>query len=95
LRKLQNWNFSSIVAEVKNIIENFGNSIIFTIIKNGVLFYLIKYRSYAGNKVRYVNEQFIELFDMDLITLPHNLPSWFIEQQKLLQQEEGKELKNQ
>ncbi|CAG8439489.1 21295_t:CDS:10 [Rhizophagus irregularis] len=33
LRKLQNWNFSSIVAE---------------------------YRSYAGNKVRYVNEQFIE-----------------------------------
>ncbi|GES86682.1 probable tyrosine-protein phosphatase DG1060 isoform X3 [Rhizophagus clarus] len=64
LRKLQNWNFSSIVAE---------------------------YRSYAGNKVRYVNEQFIELFDMDLITLPHNLPSWFIEQQKLLQQEEGKE----
>ncbi|CAB4385300.1 unnamed protein product [Rhizophagus irregularis] len=67
LRKLQNWNFSSIVAE---------------------------YRSYAGNKVRYVNEQFIELFDMDLITLPHNLPSWFIEQQQLLQQEEGKESKN-
>ncbi|CAI2176046.1 12097_t:CDS:2 [Funneliformis geosporum] len=64
LRKLQNWNFNSIVAE---------------------------YRCYAGNKARYVNEQFIELFDMDLITLPHNLPSWFLEQQKLLQQEEEEE----
>ena len=50
-----------------------------------ILFYLNKkYRSYAGNKARYVNEQFIELFDMDLITLPHNLPSWFVEQRKLL-----------
>ncbi|CAG8483404.1 35099_t:CDS:2 [Racocetra persica] len=61
LRKLQNWNFTSIMVE---------------------------YRSFAGNKARYVNEQFIELFDMDLITLPRNLPSWFIEQRKLLQQEE-------
>ncbi|CAG8435392.1 10752_t:CDS:2 [Funneliformis mosseae] len=53
-----------------------------------------EYRCFAGNKARYVNEQFIELFDMDLITLPHNLPSWFLEQQKLLQQEEVEELKS-
>ncbi|KAF0532949.1 protein-tyrosine phosphatase [Gigaspora margarita] len=61
LRRLQNWNFTSIMVE---------------------------YRSFASNKARYVNEQFIELFDMDLITLPRNLPPWFIEQKKLLQQEE-------
>ncbi|EGF79271.1 hypothetical protein BATDEDRAFT_6727, partial [Batrachochytrium dendrobatidis JAM81] len=40
LRKLQGWNFNSIVVE---------------------------YRSFAGNKSRYVNEQFIELFDLDLV----------------------------
>ncbi|CAG8585919.1 6468_t:CDS:2 [Cetraspora pellucida] len=57
LRKLQNWNFTSIMVEA-----------------------------------RYVNEQFIELFDMDLITLPRNLPSWFIEQKMLLQQEEKERL---
>ncbi|CAG8802325.1 9457_t:CDS:2, partial [Dentiscutata erythropus] len=57
LRRLQNWNFTSIMVE---------------------------YRSFAGNKARYVNEQFIELFDMDLITLPQNLPLWFIEQKMLL-----------
>ncbi|CAG8441138.1 6966_t:CDS:2 [Diversispora eburnea] len=45
---------------------------------------------------RYVNEQFIELFDMDLITLPHNLPPWFIKQRKFWQQEEKEEeLKNE
>ncbi|CAJ0626611.1 12505_t:CDS:2 [Entrophospora sp. SA101] len=44
--------------------------------------------TYAGNKSRYVNEQFIELFDMDLITLPKDLPSWFIEQKKLWEEEE-------
>ncbi|KNC99306.1 uncharacterized protein SPPG_05557 [Spizellomyces punctatus DAOM BR117] len=61
LRKLQGWNFNSIIVE---------------------------YRSYAGSKARYVNEQFIELFDMDLVTLPRDLPSWFLYQQKLLQEEE-------
>ncbi|ORE21656.1 protein-tyrosine phosphatase [Rhizopus microsporus] len=57
LRKLEGWNFSSIVTE---------------------------YRAYAGSKARYVNEQFIELFDLDLVTLPLHLPSWFIHQQKML-----------
>ncbi|CAG8514483.1 7592_t:CDS:2 [Ambispora gerdemannii] len=67
LRKLQNWSFSSIVAE---------------------------YRSYAGNKARYVNQQFIELFDMDLVTLPRNLPLWFVKQMQLLQEEENEEFKD-
>ncbi|KAI8902826.1 protein-tyrosine phosphatase [Globomyces pollinis-pini] len=51
LRKLQNWNFNSIIVE---------------------------YRSFAGNKSRYNVEQFIELFDTDLVTLPQKLPSWFV-----------------
>ena len=56
LRRLQHWNFSSIIVE---------------------------YRAYAGNKARYVNEQFIELFDIDWITLPETLPAWWIEQEQM------------
>ncbi|KAI1287164.1 hypothetical protein EDD11_010449 [Mortierella claussenii] len=67
LRRLQHWNFSSIIVE---------------------------YRAYAGNKARYVNEQFIELFDIDWITLPSSLPSWWIEQEKMWrEEEEERELK--
>ncbi|KAL0084601.1 protein-tyrosine phosphatase [Phycomyces blakesleeanus] len=62
LRKLEGWNFSSIVTE---------------------------YRAYAGTKARYVNEQFIELFDLDLVTLPLNIPSWLIDQQNMLAEEEA------
>jgi protein tyrosine/serine phosphatase len=50
LRKLQDWNYNSIVVE---------------------------YRAFAGNKSRYPIEQFIELFDTDLVVLPKNLPSWY------------------
>ncbi|ORY99063.1 protein-tyrosine phosphatase [Syncephalastrum racemosum] len=64
LRKLERWNFSSIITE---------------------------YRAYAGTRARYVNEQFIELFDLDLVTLPANLPSWLIDQQNLLAEEEEEE----
>ncbi|CDS11184.1 hypothetical protein LRAMOSA03447 [Lichtheimia ramosa] len=60
LRKLEGWNFSSIITE---------------------------YRAYAGTKARYVNEQFIELFDLDLVTLPPNLPDWLIDQQNMLAEE--------
>ncbi|EFA74802.1 hypothetical protein PPL_11835 [Heterostelium album PN500] len=42
----------------------------------------------GGNNTRYVNEQFIELFDVDLVTLPNRLPQWFIDQQKMLEDEE-------
>ena len=37
---------------------------------------------------RFGDEQFIELFDVDLVTLPKNLPQWFIEQREMMLQEE-------
>lgn len=38
---------------------------------------LDEYHRYAGSRSRYSNEQFIELFDADVVTLPRRLPSWF------------------
>ncbi|KAI8339042.1 putative tyrosine phosphatase family protein [Chlamydoabsidia padenii] len=36
-----------------------------------------EYRRYAGPKVRLLNEQFIELFDTDLVSIPTiNRPNW-------------------
>ncbi|TPX68362.1 hypothetical protein SpCBS45565_g03118 [Spizellomyces sp. 'palustris'] len=35
-----------------------------------------EYRRYAGPKVRVLNEQFIELFDTDLVRVPINHPLW-------------------
>jgi tyrosine-protein phosphatase OCA1 len=35
-----------------------------------------EYRRYAGDKVRLLNEQFIELFDTDLVRIPLNRPKW-------------------
>ncbi|TDH70188.1 hypothetical protein CCR75_002202 [Bremia lactucae] len=35
-----------------------------------------EYRRFAGSKVRLQNEQFIELFDTDLVTIPVNSPTW-------------------
>ena len=35
-----------------------------------------EYRRYAGSKVRLQNEQFIELFDTDLVDIPQNRPKW-------------------
>lgn len=40
-----------------------------------------EYRSFAGPKTRYNNEQFMELFDVDLVIIPPNPPIWFSEQQ--------------
>eukprot|EP00158_Paraphelidium_tribonemae_P004531 Partr_v1_DN26805_c1_g3_i1_m40331 putative PHOsphatase len=31
---------------------------------------VVEYRAFAGSRARYINEQFIELFDLDLVTLP-------------------------
>ncbi|KAA8495939.1 putative tyrosine-protein phosphatase [Porphyridium purpureum] len=52
-----------------------------------------EYRSYAGVKTRYQYEQFIELFDVDLITLPLHVPKWFkqyleMEEEELAQLQE-------
>jgi len=35
-----------------------------------------EYRRHAGSKVRLLNEQFIELFDTDLVGIPENPPHW-------------------
>jgi len=35
-----------------------------------------EYRRYAGSKVRLMNEQFIELFDTDLVPIPQNHPKF-------------------
>ncbi|KAJ8571862.1 hypothetical protein ON010_g4973 [Phytophthora cinnamomi] len=46
------------------------------------------YRNIAGSvKTRFENEQFIELFDVDLVTLPQQLPSWFTVHQRLMEEE--------
>lgn len=46
-----------------------------------------EYRSFAGAKTRYVNEQFIELFDTDLVTIPQDPPQWFVEQLEMEREE--------
>lgn len=44
-----------------------------------------QYRNLASSiKTRFENEQFIELFDTDLVTLPQQLPDWFVHNQKLM-----------
>ncbi|BBN02830.1 hypothetical protein MPTK1_2g18490 [Marchantia polymorpha subsp. ruderalis] len=50
---------------------------------------LEEYRRYAGSKARYANEQFMELFDEDLVTLPKDLPAWFIDQRRMMEEEEA------
>ena len=37
-----------------------------------------EYRSFSGNKGRYQAEQFIEVFDPDLINVPKELPNWYL-----------------
>eukprot|EP00735_Rhodelphis_limneticus_P003937 TRINITY_DN15480_c0_g1::TRINITY_DN15480_c0_g1_i1::g.30568::m.30568 TRINITY_DN15480_c0_g1::TRINITY_DN15480_c0_g1_i1::g.30568 ORF type:complete len:282 (+),score=-7.65,sp/Q1ZXG8/D1060_DICDI/47.50/8e-45,Y_phosphatase2/PF03162.8/1.8e-42 TRINITY_DN15480_c0_g1_i1:138-983(+) len=49
---------------------------------------LNEYRIYASTKVWHVHEQFIELFDVDLVTLPKVLPEWYLWQCALLEEEE-------
>nr|CCA16040.1 hypothetical protein DDB_G0280073 [Albugo laibachii Nc14] len=46
------------------------------------------YRNLASSvKTRFENEQFIELFDIDLVTLPEKMPDWFVESQKIMEEE--------
>jgi len=53
---------------------------------------LVEYRSYACHRsTRYGDEQFIELFDVDLVTLPAALPQWFIEQTTMAEEEDEEE----
>jgi len=50
---------------------------------------LSEFKTYAANRtIRLGDEQFIEFFDVDLVTLPKLLPIWFVEQRKMQQEEE-------
>lgn len=57
---------------------------------------LCEYILYSGEKCRYTNEEFIELFDIDLVNLPSNLPDFMITEIQLMEKEvqEFEELKN-
>ncbi len=48
---------------------------------------LDEYRSYAAPSPRLFCEQFMELWDCDLLTLPDKLPAWFERQQALLEED--------
>jgi hypothetical protein len=48
---------------------------------------LEEYQRYAGERARQSDEQFIELFDTDLIRIPSTLPSWFEQQLEELKTE--------
>lgn len=41
---------------------------------------MCEYRLYAALKVRFMNEQMMELFDLDLVNLPKQLPQWLLNQ---------------
>lgn len=48
-----------------------------------------EYRSFAGPKTRYNNEQFMELFDIDLVTIPQKSPPWYAEQLSMDEKEQA------
>lgn len=50
---------------------------------------LQEYQGFSGDSARFANEQMIELFDVDLVTLPppHKLPSWFLDCMQLREEE--------
>ena len=48
---------------------------------------LDEYRSFAAPTPRVFCEQFVELWDTDLVTLPQALPAWFIAQQQMLDED--------
>ncbi|KAF1783762.1 Protein-tyrosine phosphatase-like [Phytophthora cactorum] len=74
LRRLQNWSLTSTIDKgLVLLAENLD---------------CMQYRNIAGSvKTRFENEQFIELFDVDLVTLPQQLPSWFTVHQRLTEEE--------
>jgi len=57
---------------------------------------LQEYRDYAQANTRALNEQFIELFDTDLVTLPpeERLPSWFLYWRKMRDDEEKEQIRS-
>jgi hypothetical protein len=51
---------------------------------------ITEYRSFAGSKSRYGNEQFIELFDLDLVCIPKDGPEFYIYHRRLYVEENRK-----
>ena len=51
---------------------------------------LDEYRLYAAPSPRLATEQFIELWDCDLLTLPPDLPAWFERQKAMLDQDRAR-----
>lgn len=49
---------------------------------------IMEYRLFAGTKARYAHEQFMELFDLDLIAVPRRkVPKWLDEQFRMADEE--------
>ena len=51
---------------------------------------LDEYRLYAAPSPRLATEQFIELWDCDLLALPPDLPAWFERQRAMLDQDRAR-----
>ncbi|ODQ52992.1 protein-tyrosine phosphatase [Saitoella complicata NRRL Y-17804] len=49
---------------------------------------VIEYRLFAGPNARYVNEQYIEIFDLGTLEIDEeHLPEWWVEQEKMWEEE--------
>ncbi len=64
---------------------------------HNLTYILQEYSDHANSNTRFVNEQFIELFDADLVTLPQEerLPKWFIESKRMYEEEKEEEQQQQ
>jgi Tyrosine phosphatase family len=51
---------------------------------------IFEYRAFAGANARFNEEQFIELFDIQMVKIPERVPSWWIVQQEIFQTEHAK-----
>lgn len=54
---------------------------------------LVEYRAFAGQKARLANEQFVELFDPDLVSVPPVTPEWWRNGEKIWSQEVDENVK--
>lgn len=89
LRRLQNWSLTATIDKVQQVVACMPPSVLRCSHRRGLhsrvprLYH--QYRNLASSiKTRFENEQFIELFDVDLVTLPQQLPDWFVHNQKLM-----------
>jgi tyrosine-protein phosphatase OCA1 len=76
MRKLQRWNLTSIFEEYRRHAGSKARSL--THISISTRDALTRPTLWGGGhlQVRLLNEQFIELFDTDLVGIPENPPKW-------------------